>query len=371
VDVVVTHPAYVRHMPRNARNMRETLARTETPATLATARRGDLEPLGVVTVEARNSSFVQQDRRKRNPFELVSHGGATYVPLTYVDAYAGPTEMSVEGFVDYLVGNASGSRLDGCVDAFNGTPLQDMSGYASLHGAPEDGRGAPYDPERQREVALDGREAAAARLRAFLAEEILLGPGRVYRRFRPLAQRVDHAPEWRVPDLRRGNPLQGTVAVAIDRLDDAAILDRSGHPVPDPAREEAARLIALDPSLAGRDDDVEIGVAQIACVSARWLHGTIRDKEGDAGEMRALAEAFAPCHMLLRTGALPQDEWPEAQRMVRRVVGAMRAVGEPKGTFLDHLTRADRYLDRIAAPRLQARTPVAAEDVAALGALSP
>jgi len=373
LDVEIDHPAYVRHMPRGGRALRDALARVTTRVVLPETARSP-EPVGLVTVTASPSHFEPPDRRKHGTFSVVSHEGRLYVPLTYDDAYAGPSELGRGDFLRYLAADLPlGSKENGCDDAFNGTPLRDLTGLRRLHGNHEDGRGMPYDPERQREVLHDGRAEAAERLRAFLAEEVLLAGEAVYRRFRPLAKRVDHARIWAVPQLARLSPLWHAPSVALDRLDDAARIDRiiDAGAIPAEARAEAARLLALGPGLADRDDDVRIGLAQVAGEAAWWLHGSIRDGHGDPSEARALADGFAPYHMRLRLGALPEADLAEAQRWTRRTVAFVAGNANPRGAFRDRVVLAGTYLDAVVAPRLQARIPLVEADLDAIGGLAP
>jgi hypothetical protein len=367
ITVTAWHPSPVAYVPHRGRKTRLGFDRIATPVTLAVAPDEDLAPL-----ERRGGDDVAADFYQDEAFAM---GDAAYVALRH-----GGGDVAPEAFVAFLSGRTPDTSSD-LWRQLDGTPLFARP-PAVLKGPSEKGDpGMDLDAAHPRSVSFrDGGHAAAA-LRRFLAEDIVVTPTRVLLRKPPFGQCLfrggesdvylnsewhfspEHPPlvrpdrirqvedHWREPNHA---PLaEGDVAVVAARFPERTFGD-----------DDLLRLANVLPSYAVRMAEEAMTMATMNGIGCRERVGAERD-------------ALLPWDLRGRIGSIGRHEAAHALASSVQLLRTVEANVRCSITYLGYgFGKADRlmaYVEKAALRRLGA-APTEVElddDVAALGALAP
>jgi len=385
-DIVhVQHPAPIRYIPKGMRSPRDFLVKSSTPVRLV---RDSSDAFRWLTaVDGHDSTLELHERDGRIWTRLEGWG-----PTRLVLPGFGP-----KAFVDYLTGGIPQTKVQ-ATDihwSFYRTPLCAALDPALVDdpkqfwmGRPHT-RGENFDEAEARQVLEDGREAAAAAVRRFLEENVVLTEEGVFVRVPgPLV----------LPHRGVGKSMDVTVFPRI-MWDDGPLcrVDRA-HELSDLQEEvfgkgteqygEALEIVArdVDPTLFG-DDDVRLyvnhaidavldGVGGLiwAAEAPRMRRSTLTEQllgrsrvdPGTLDGIRELQRWQGPA----RRGAIPPEE-------DERLLALMRDVLRDVQAAYHHCARGPKaklhelYIERIALPRVRASVPMAAGDADAIAGIAP
>jgi hypothetical protein len=366
VIVDAVHPAHIRHVARGSRAPRDGLFRTRTAVDVPECRPGDLEPAGTLSPAWDRRGGAWFPSARSSPTPILRLAGIPYFPLPAPEAGVAEA-LSPSGLAAHLSGiPAGGPAADRLAAAFRWSPLADPLAPESRTGSPPDGRGSEFDPDAQRSVDLDGREAASEALAAFVRDNLLVDGTRAYMRFAPFARCIafGSGKGETLLHLSRDADFRGAPPFAAERHVEAASFEGLGESARLP--ESMAGVLALLAGDSG-DADIAIGLSAAACAAAAWLRAGERARPGvDPGPARRISERIAPVHMAARTGVLGRLDLGLAIPVIRDALDHAIAAGDAAGRDLAVLVRAATYLTQVAAPRLASRQVLAEEDADAI-----
>ena len=357
------HPSPLVHVPRRGRKPRLGYERIATPVRLLTAGDADFA-LAPRHGEADLLADFHQE-------EAFAYAGALFTPLRDHDGEVAPTD-----FLAHLA--RSVPEPDRLNAALAGTPL-------AAHGPSRTGRapdGVDAGTDRTRidpgTVLFEDREVAAAGLRRWLAEDVVLTPTRVMLR-RPVFAEVRLQPGESDAFLVAQDRLDlyATPLVRPDRARDVEAAFRLPHQAPLLEADLAPVSERFDASLLGDDDLFLLANAlperTLFLLDAALATSTL-SRPGARAPVETARAGLVPLALRGRMGAI----LPEAAgHALESCLAALRAVEANAQCRIDLLGMAFqlvpglmRYVEEHALPRLGiTRDPEA--DAAALGALVP
>jgi len=337
-----------------------------TPAELPEAERAETDPVGLFAPPLGNPSHPYD-----HPLEVRAHAGRHYVPL--VDPGAGHAPLSGATLAGWLGGEpVPGSAAPRLAAFLAASPLCDR--YAPRRD-PEglgNARGLGGGAIRRDRVASDGREAAAAAARAFLATETLLVGGQAWIRYRPVLH-MSWTGTARFDAALGRTGGEGRGYLPFDPGDLADAMREWGEQAHEGTRQAARALDALRDAGSG-EHALLLNLNALPGLAAGALRRLAGEDRAERGVPRpATATHLAACETLDlagRVGGIGPDAADAARAVLAGAMAYLRRHDLPTRTR-EAVVRADLYLERFAAPRAAALAAPDPIDALALARLAP